>query len=207
MVQVIPAPLTAPHDFGACCALILDPYLGNRRQLRETLRDLGCTGTQDTGNAAEAWKALAQGGFNVLFLDWSGDIDALAFLHMLRGDHSPNRFLPVVVMTAYGSAEDVAAARDRGATEYMLRPFSSEVVASRLRSIVMHPRLYIEGGSFFGPDRRRRHLDWTAAERRLHQNWRGADRRQTPTSDWNGPERRQGRPGFQPLERRDAPRA
>jgi DNA-binding response OmpR family regulator len=207
MVNVMPAPSSSPRDYGGCRALILDPYLSNRRQLRDTLRDLGCAGSQETGNVAEAWRALNQGSFSMLFLDWSGDIDALGFLRMLRADHSPNRFLPVVVMTAYGSAEDVAAARDCGATEYMLRPFSMEVVASRLRSIVTHPRLYIQGGKFFGPDRRRRRIDWCGMERRLHQNWRGGDRRQTQITDWRGPERRQGRAGFQPLERRDAPRA
>ncbi|MCR6631510.1 MAG: response regulator [Magnetospirillum sp.] len=206
MTLVIPSPGFQPRAFSGCHALVVDPILGNRRRMRDTLRDLGCASVEETGKMREAWTTLEQGGISVLFLDWSGEIDAPSLLARLRGDESPNRFLPVVVMSAYGSADEVAAIRDAGATEFMLRPFSDDIVASRLRSIVEHPRLFIQGGAYFGPDRRRRRADWCGPERRMHQNWRAADRRRNQTSQWNGPERRQGRPGFEPLERRDAPR-
>jgi two-component system chemotaxis response regulator CheY len=207
MTLVIPAPAPCGSDFSGCKALIVDPWVSNRRLLRETLRDLGCMWTQDTGLVSDAWTQLRRGGVNVLFLDWSGDTDAVAFLQRLRNPENPDRFVPVVVMTAYAGPEHVITMRDVGATEFMLRPFSNEVVASRLRSIVHSPRLFIEGGPFFGPDRRRRRLDWRAPERRNHENWRSGDRRRVAGDPWSGPERRQGRPGYEPLERRNAPRA
>lgn len=207
MALVIPAPGSSARDFGACNPLVVDPYLGNRRLMRETLRDLGCARVQDTGKVPDAWKALREGGVSVVFLDWSGDIDAIDFLHRLRDPEDPNRFVPVVVMSAFGLAEHIVTVRDAGATEFMLRPFSPEVIASRLRSIVLHPRLFIRGGRFFGPDRRRRRLEWSAEERRKHENWRSGDRRNGAESeDWNGSERRQGRPGFVSLDRRNAQR-
>lgn len=205
MALVIPVPAPASGDFGGCHALILEPWMGNRRLLRQTLMELGCSSVSDTSKPSEAWKTIYQGGINVLFLDWSGDTDAVGFLHELRHPDNPERFVPVVVMTAYCGAEDVTQMRDVGATEFVLRPFSQEVVASRLRSIVKAPRLFIQGGDFFGPDRRRRRVDWRTSERRNHENWNSADRRQHAAA-WSGQERRQGRSGFEPLERRAAQR-
>lgn len=205
MTLVIPAPTPITGTFEGCHALILEPWVGNRRLLRETLRELGCSSVQDTSKTREAWETIYRGGINVLFLDWSGDVDAVDFLRELRHPDNPERFVPVVVMTAYCGAEHVTRMRDVGATKFMLRPFSREVVASRLRSIVRAPRMFIKADDFFGPDRRRRRLD-VPSERRTHENWRSGDRRRG-SGGYAGKERRQGHAGFEPLERRTAQRA
>lgn len=205
MAIVIPAPAMATADFGFCHPLICDPFLGNRRLLRDILKGLGCGSVEDCQNLTEAWKRIEGGGTNLLFVDWSSQTDTMTFLRTIRSPRHPNRFLPVVVMTAYSGVDYVFAARDNGATEFMLRPWSSQVVESRLRSIVQHPRLFVDGGRFFGPDRRRRRADFAGADRRTHQNWRSGDRRLG--GEWAGQERRQGRAGFTPLDRRNAPRA
>lgn len=206
MAVVIPVPSVAMPDYGNCHPLICDPFLSNRRLLRDTLREVGCGSVEDCTDLSELWKRIGKGGANLLFLDWSSQTDCLAFLRTIRSPDHPHRFLPVVVMTAYGGLDDVFAARDAGATEFMLRPWSSQVVESRLRSVVQHPRLFIDGGPFFGPDRRRRRADYAGPERRDHRNWRSGDRRHRETG-WEGEERRQGHSGFSPLERRTGSRA
>lgn len=207
MASVIPAPPLATSDYKGCHVLICDPYLGNRRLLRETLKDLSCGSAEDCGNLSEACKRLDAGGINLLFLDWSSETHAMTFLRVIRSPDHEFRFLPVVLMTAYGGLDHIFAARDAGTTEFMLRPWSSKVVDSRLRSVVQHPRLFIDGGNFFGPDRRRRRAEFSGNERRDHENWRSGDRRDGDQHPWDGPERRQGRLGFTPLDRRNAPRA
>lgn len=187
----------AAGDFRECHALILDPFLSNRRLLRDTLKALGCGDVRDTGRAEEARAILNDGGANALFLDWSDGTDALAFLRALRAPDNPHRCTPVVVMTTFADPGHVVAARDAGANEFMLRPWSAEIVASRLRALVHHPRRFIQANEFFGPDRRRRRGEWRGPDRRAHQEWRGpAERRKEAESD----------PVFQPLERRNAPR-
>lgn len=206
MANVLPAPTLAP-DYSGCHILICDPYLGNRRLLRETVKDLGCGSAEDCGHLSDARKRIMAGGINLMFLDWSSETDAMTFLRVIRSPNHQLRFLPIVLMTAYGGLEHIFAARDAGTTEFMLRPWSSKVVDSRLRSVVQHPRLFINDGHFFGPDRRRRRAEFSGNERRDHQNWRSGDRRDGDPLCWDGPERRQGRQGFTPLDRRNAPRA
>lgn len=207
MAYVLAPPTVFGTDFSRCRPVVFDPYLSNRRLLRDILTDLGCDTVMDCGRSRDAIATIESEQPNILFLDWSEQVDAVAFLHHLRAPANPHRFVPVVVMTAYSGLTHIAAARDAGANEFMLRPWSQQVVASRLRSIVEHPRLFIQGGGFFGPDRRRRRLDFLDPERRRHENWRSADRRDPTGAVWDGVERRQGRFGFEPLERRDAPRA
>lgn len=174
--------------FGGCHALILDPNLSSRRLLHDILADLRCAHVVSVSMIDDAWTELRKGGINVVFLDWSDEMDAPGVLRMLRGPASPERYVPVVMVASYNGIDDVVRARDSGATEFMLRPFSKEVVASRLRAIVRVPRPFVESESFFGPDRRRHHLDWAGLERRQHP--RLADRRAHPDPTYAGPERR-----------------
>lgn len=183
--------------FAGCHALLLDPALANRRLLHDILSDLRCDRVVSVAMIDDAWAELRKGGINVFFLDWSNDMDAPGVLRMLRAPGSPERYVPVVVVASYGGIDEVLRARDAGATEFMLRPFSKEVVASRLRAITRMPRLYVESDNYFGPDRRRHHLHWTGTERRHHRQV--ADRRALTDPTYSGPERRMERASEPPL--------
>lgn len=189
-------------DFSRCRVLVLDPFIGTRRIVMDLLvRDMKVGSVEACGSVADALLRLSKGDFNVLFTDWSGEVDAPRLMTFLRGPESPNRFLPIVVMTGYNSAECVKRARDAGMSEFMLKPFSAMVVQSRLKGVVQATRFYVESDDYFGPDRRRRRDAWEAPERRCHSNCRYADRRRK-AEPIRGPERRQGRAGYRPCERR-----
>lgn len=201
-----PPRLGAGTGFEHCRVLVIDPSILIRRIVADILRDLKVEAVQVCATLAQAIHLLPDGHFNVLFIDWSSQMDALSFIRSLRAEGNPYRFLPVVVMTANGDLPSVAAARDAGATEFMLKPFPAVVMASRLRSITQHPRLFIKSGEFFGPDRRRRRDEIAGTDRRRHENCNYADRRHETVSPWNAPERRQGRPSFHADERRTGSR-
>lgn len=186
--SIMGANRTPGYGFTGCHALIVDPSLSSRRLLHDILVDLRCSHVASVSMIDDAWAELRKGGINVVFLDWSSEMDAPAILRMLRAPASPERYVPVVVVASYSGIEDVLTARDAGATEFMLRPFSKEVAASRLRAIVRMPRHFVESDNFFGPDRRRHHLRWQGLERR--QRPHRADRRTRPDPTYPGPERR-----------------
>lgn len=183
--------------FAGCNALILDPGLSSRRLLHDILVDLHCGHVVSVSMIDDAWAEMRKGGVNVMFLDWSTDMDAPGVLRMLRSPSGPERYVPVVVVASYNGIDDVMRARDAGATEFMLRPLSKEVVASRLRAIVRVPRPFVESENFFGPDRRRHHVEWSGLERRLRPHL--ADRRARRDPTYDGPERRLERASTPPL--------
>lgn len=188
-----PSPLggASDLDFSRCRVLILDPFIGTRRLLSDILqRDLQVGAVRGVNSREDTMRLLDEGGWNVLFTDWSADVDAIGVLRILRSNGSPHRFLPVVVMSSNSLPEEIKSARDAGMSEYILKPFTANVVQSRLRSLTQAPRTYVESRSFFGPDRRRRAADFAGSERRQRASL--ADRRQASDS-FEGPERRLGR--------------
>lgn len=154
-------------EFDRMTVLLVDPHLSARAQLRVLLEELGVRAVLDVPGPAEAIAAIRTHSPDVAFVDWSAATDAPALLRRLREPGSPNPFLPVVVVTAYGDREHVREVRDAGATEYLLKPFAPQSVAARLRAVVKYPRRFVECRDFFGPDRRRHSCrDWPEDKRR-----------------------------------------
>ncbi len=84
-------------------------------------------------------------------------VDGAMFLRWLRrSDRSPDRFLPVIMISAAADLEVLFTARDAGMDEFLAKPFSAEKIAQRIVAIVDYPRPYIYCPHYFGPDRRRK---------------------------------------------------
>lgn len=172
--------------------MVVEPHALGRRLLRDLLKStgIGLVLTEETMEAA--LETFGSVHVDVVFTDWSSSTDAPALLGMLRGSDSTNRFVPVVVVSGFNDIEHVRQARDSGANEYLLKPFTPAAVLARLRAVATHPRPFVDAGSFFGPDRRRHRLEWPSperrrtsryVERRFHdQKWTGPDRRGTRDS-------------------------
>lgn len=77
-------------------------------------------------------------------------------LHWLRDDKaSPNRFMPFILISGAADRVNVEAAREKGVSEFMAKPFSVENVYKVLQRLIDNPRQYVTTHSYFGPDRRR----------------------------------------------------
>ena len=76
------------------------------------------------------------------------------------------RFLPIVVISGYATEYLTARARDSGANETLVKPVSAKGLASRICSVIDHPRPFVNAPGFFGPDRRRQQIKFSGPERR-----------------------------------------
>jgi DNA-binding response OmpR family regulator len=105
---------------------------------------------------------------DIVVLDWKmKPVDGLALVKAIRDpETSPNPFLPIIMLTAYGEPSKVREARDAGVTEFMVKPFSAEALYRRLAVIVNRPRPFVRTKAFFGPDRRRMEAAFDGPERR-----------------------------------------
>ncbi len=77
------------------------------------------------------------------------------------------RFLPVVVVSAYTTEVITARARDLGANEVLVKPISASGLASRICTVIDHPRPFLEVPGYFGPDRRRQAMPYKGEDRRV----------------------------------------
>ena len=86
----------------------------------------------DTESATET---LARGPeFDLVVLDWMlpGE-DGVSLLRRLRGD---NNRIPVLLLTARDSKEDIVEGLDAGADDYLTKPFDLNILLARIRSLL-----------------------------------------------------------------------
>ncbi len=191
-------------DFSLYRVLMLEPAVGPARLLGNMLtHDLKVGALKRVSTLSEAVKALSGGDYNILITDWSRQTDSIKLLQALRGEKSFNRYLPVVVVTTNDGAKNMRMLKDAGADEVVHKPFTERILRSRLLAVAQPTRPFVEAARYFGPDRRRFRREFEGDDRRHHSNSSHSDRRQKVVMI-KGCERRQGLPGFQPLDRRSS---
>lgn len=148
--------------------LVVDDNKPIRALLRALLLDLGF-GTIDAAETLEeGWGFYCEHKPDLILVDWRMDRqDAIEFTKRVREDQrSPAPYLPVIVMTGFTSKERVFHARDAGATEFLIKPFTIRTLVDHLTHIIERPRDFVIAPEFVGPDRRRRSEDVPHKKRR-----------------------------------------
>jgi two-component system, OmpR family, alkaline phosphatase synthesis response regulator PhoP len=78
--------------------------------------------------------AMADREFDLLMLDWMlPGVDGLEVLRQLR---KKNVSVPVLLLTARDSKEDIVEGLDSGADDYLAKPFDLNILMARIRSLL-----------------------------------------------------------------------
>ena len=134
--------------------LVVDDDDRLRELLRKYLSENGLLVTT-AGDAAEARRRLASLAFDLIVLDlmMPGE-SGLDFARDLRRSDS----VPILMLTAMGEAEDRIAGLERGADDYLTKPFEPRELLLRIHSILRRvpdpPRAPVRMGDVvFDPNR------------------------------------------------------
>jgi two-component system copper resistance phosphate regulon response regulator CusR len=84
--------------------------------------------------APGAERALAEGGVEVVLLDWM--LPGESGIDVLRRWRARGVVTPVIMLTARDALEDRVAALDAGADDYLVKPFHFEELLARIRSVL-----------------------------------------------------------------------
>ena len=88
------------------------------------------------GTGEDALKAARRQPPDLIVLDWMlPTVDGLEVCRRLKGD-SKTRDIPVVMLTAKGEESDMIAGLERGADDYVAKPFSPRVLSARVRALL-----------------------------------------------------------------------
>jgi len=82
--------------------------------------------------------------------------DIYEFMRNLRlgSDHEPNRFVPVIILSAHTESRKITMARDCGVNFFVAKPISPKVMMDRVLWVANTERKYLETNTYAGPDRR-----------------------------------------------------
>jgi len=140
--------------------LIADDQDFIRSLLRHILGVLGCTNITDAESGEKAWDIICGSPPDLLIVDWEMQpMGGLDLVKKIRFDpNSPDRFMPIIMITAHSERPRIIEARDAGVNEFVMKPVSAKTLFSRLNAVIEHPRRFIRTAEYFGPDRRRKRI-------------------------------------------------
>lgn len=126
--------------------------------LVSVLDALGVKNVETAPNGEAAFRAFMQRNHDIILTDWAMEpMDGIQLTRMIRNNKaSPNRLVPIILITGYSAWSRVEEARDAGVTEFLVKPFTAHDIARRVTHVINRPRDFIDTQDFFGPDRRRR---------------------------------------------------
>lgn len=137
-------------------AIIADDQRSSREIAAEILKAAGMRDIRHADDGGEAYKLICERAPDFLILDLEMPYDGVKTLRQIRtGSASPDRRLPVIMMTAYATPARIVAMRDAGATEVTSKPLTAAKLLARIQAVLLHPREFIEEPTYVGPDRRR----------------------------------------------------
>lgn len=115
--------------------LVVDDSATSRKIIRSLLYKIGFYNIRDATDGRHALVAMRAEPFDLVISDWEmGPIDGLELLTMMRSSKQW-RHTPFIMVTANTSHKFKEVARDRGATHYLQKPFSAEVLRDRIASL------------------------------------------------------------------------
>lgn len=119
--------------------LIVDDMKTMRVLMRKRLAELGLTEVVEAQDGEEAWRELekaikAQQPFQLVISDWA--MPQLKGIHLLKRirSHSQMKGLAFVMLTAENEAESVKEAIQEGVTNYLVKPFTTEIFQEKVKA-------------------------------------------------------------------------
>lgn len=161
-------------DFSKISFLVVEPNKLMGQMVRDVLMLLDAQYIDRARNLDSAVSILKMGRIDVMISEWALSEEktgrsGMDIVHWVRNDPaSPNRMMPVVMMTANSEEEYVCRARDCGVSEFVAKPYTVQGFYTRLAAAIARPRQFVRIGEYYGPDRRRRRIaEYQGPERRL----------------------------------------
>ncbi|PCJ02314.1 MAG: hypothetical protein COB14_02090 [Alphaproteobacteria bacterium] len=141
--------------------LVIEDIIPMQDLLKHMLRMLGVGEITTAKDGASGYEKYVRETPDIIMTDWQmPEMDGLELVHKIRKHkNSPNRSIPIIMMTGFCAHQRISLARDGGATEFLVKPFSANDIAKRLGHIVQNSRDFIVTPEFIGPDRRRKKND------------------------------------------------
>lgn len=139
----------------AAGALVIDPNWAAAELLVELLKQvvLGEIHFVSSYGSPETWHCPNP---SLIFVDLGEqDLPGVSLIRGIRRSSANHRKVPIIAMASKPTVAAVKMARDAGAHEVMLKPFTVSGLRHRITNVTTMERTWIEASQYVGPDRRR----------------------------------------------------
>ncbi len=115
--------------------LIVDDFSTMRRIIKNLLRDLGFTNTQEADDGLTALPMLKNGDFDFLVTDWNmPGMTGIDLLKQVRADERISS-MPILMVTAEAKRDQIVEAAQAGVNGYVIKPFTAAALKEKIEKI------------------------------------------------------------------------
>lgn len=120
-------------------------------------------------SADEAFSKFKTEKHDIIITDWLDNPDSgIQLIKKIRMDSkSPNKFVPVIMTAGSGHLSRVLRSRDAGVSEYLMKPFAANALATRITRVIEAKRPFVVSAIYTGPDRRVREIEFEGSNKRI----------------------------------------
>jgi two-component system, chemotaxis family, chemotaxis protein CheY len=115
--------------------LVVDDFPTMRRIVKNLLKQLGFENIDEAEDGAQALGKLKVGGYGLVVSDWNMPVmEGIDLLKQVRADESL-KMIPFLMVTAEAEKDKVITAIKAGVDNYVVKPFTAEVLKEKLEKI------------------------------------------------------------------------
>jgi two-component system, chemotaxis family, chemotaxis protein CheY len=116
--------------------LIVDDYKTMLRIIENLLKQLGFKNVLQATDGTMALRMMHEGTFGLVISDWNMEpMTGLQLLKEVRADEKL-KSVPFIMVTAESKVENVAAAKEAGVNNYIVKPFNAETLKQKIVAVI-----------------------------------------------------------------------
>ncbi len=116
--------------------LIVDDYKTMLRIVENLLKQLGFKSIHQATDGTMALRMMREMSFGLVISDWN--MEPMTGLQLLKEVRADNKLktTPFIMVTAESKVENVAAAKEAGVNNYIVKPFNAETLKQKISAVL-----------------------------------------------------------------------
>jgi two-component system chemotaxis response regulator CheY len=116
--------------------LVVDDFATMRKVIRNLLKQVGYENIVEAEDGITAFRALKSQKIDLIISDWNmPNMTGLELLKTVRADEEL-KITPFLMVTAEALQDNVIAAVKAGVSNYIVKPFTAEVLNEKIKKII-----------------------------------------------------------------------
>ena len=116
--------------------LVVDDFPTMRRIVKNLLKQIGFENIDEAEDGVQALNKLKSGNYGLIVSDWNmPNMEGIDLLRNIRQEPEPLKNIPFLMVTAEAEKEKVIEAIKAGVDNYIVKPFTAEVLKEKLEKI------------------------------------------------------------------------
>lgn len=117
--------------------LVVDDYQTMIRIIRNLLRQIGFSDIDEASDGSTALTRLKERPYGLVITDWNMQpMTGYELLRYARAEHSLQT-IPFIMVTAESRMENVIAAKNAGANNYIVKPFTIQTLKAKIEAVLL----------------------------------------------------------------------